>query len=322
MIFIDLSKFAMQSPSFYLGIEEYYLKECRDDILILWQPIPSIIIGRHQILHKEVDINYANENHISLNRRQSGGGAVFADQNNLMFTFITKYQKKEDIFYDNLRYIIEVFKKSNIDITFSGRNDLLYKDKKISGSAFYYYGSRALLHGTLMFNVDIPTLVKVLSPNKDKLIAKGIESVKQRVININEFSSLTVNEFIKELINVTNCTTYLFKDEDLDKVQPYIDKLQSKNWLHRNLWEYEIKCHKRFKSGNYLLNIEIKNNKISKMGLSGDFFSLKDIQSLLKSLYNIEYDKTSLKEAIDKLEVNEYIKDLSKEKFLELILGG
>jgi len=52
---------------------------------------PSIIIGKHQNTIEEINSEFVSENNIKVVRRISGGGAVYHDEGNLNFSFITKY---------------------------------------------------------------------------------------------------------------------------------------------------------------------------------------------------------------------------------------
>ena len=64
---------------FNLAAEEYLLKNFSDDIFMLWQNEPSVIIGKHQNVWDEINRNYIQEKHIKVVRRYSGGGAVYHD---------------------------------------------------------------------------------------------------------------------------------------------------------------------------------------------------------------------------------------------------
>lgn len=77
----------------------------------------------------------------------------------------------------------------------SGRNDIVIGDKKISGSAYKInlgkaggVGKKALHHGTMLFDVDFTSLEKYLSPSKKKLLSKGVDSVRARVLNLCEIN--------------------------------------------------------------------------------------------------------------------------------------
>ena len=67
------------SPSYNLATEEYLMKESSHDFFMLYRNNPSVIIGKHQDSHAEIDHVYVNNNSIKVYRRISGGGAVYHD---------------------------------------------------------------------------------------------------------------------------------------------------------------------------------------------------------------------------------------------------
>lgn len=72
---------------FHLAAEEYLLKQGNDDIFMLWQDTPSVVIGKHQRLRSEVDTEWAEQEQIHIARRFSGGGTVYHDMGNVNLTF-------------------------------------------------------------------------------------------------------------------------------------------------------------------------------------------------------------------------------------------
>ena len=74
--------------SFYLAMEEFVARHTDEpDAFFMWQVEPSVIFGRNQVLENEVNVAYCREHGISLYRRKSGGGCVYADMDNLMLSF-------------------------------------------------------------------------------------------------------------------------------------------------------------------------------------------------------------------------------------------
>ena len=91
MYFIDNK--GITDPHINLAIEEYVLKNMdidKDSFLLFYINEPSIIIGKNQNTMEEIDTDYVEANGIHVVRRLSGGGAVYHDQGNLNFSFITK----------------------------------------------------------------------------------------------------------------------------------------------------------------------------------------------------------------------------------------
>ncbi|MFA7076240.1 MAG: hypothetical protein WC152_06175, partial [Candidatus Izemoplasmatales bacterium] len=74
--------------SFYLATEEYLARKFPDgEYFFMWQVKPTVIFGRNQLIDNEVNLKYVRDNNIEFYRRKSGGGCVYADFSNIMFSF-------------------------------------------------------------------------------------------------------------------------------------------------------------------------------------------------------------------------------------------
>lgn len=173
-------------PHENLATEKYLLDHVEPGccVLYLWQNQNTVVIGKNQNAWAECRLSALEEAGGKLARRLSGGGAVFHDLGNLNFTFLVS---EEDYDVDRqLAVIREACGERGIRVEKSGRNDLLANGSKFSGNAFFHSGGKAYHHGTIMVDVDMSKLGAYLSPPKAKLEAKGIASVRSRVINLKD----------------------------------------------------------------------------------------------------------------------------------------
>ena len=133
---------------FNLAAEEYLLKNFSDDIFMLWQNEPSVIIGKHQNVWDEINRNYIQEKHIKVVRRYSGGGAVYHDSGNLNITFIQNSKElTSGTFTARLIAFLATF---GIRAEADERQALTIDGLKISGSAQSIHKGRILHHATLL----------------------------------------------------------------------------------------------------------------------------------------------------------------------------
>ena len=184
-----------------LALEEALLSRVGEGelILYLWQNERTVVIGKNQNPWKECRTALLAEEGGCLARRLSGGGAVFHDLGNLNFTFLMTAGD-----YDlprQLTVLERACQSLGIPARRSGRNDLLADGRKFSGNAFYKHNGKAYHHGTLMVDVDLEMVQRYLSPSKAKLAAKGVDSVRSRVVNLREFvPDLTIPRLADALI--------------------------------------------------------------------------------------------------------------------------
>jgi lipoate-protein ligase A len=75
---------------FNLATEEYMFEtiDVKNPVLFLWRNNPTIIMGKHQNPWKECHVQKLDEDGVVLARRKSGGGCVYQDLGNSVFSFI------------------------------------------------------------------------------------------------------------------------------------------------------------------------------------------------------------------------------------------
>jgi lipoate-protein ligase A len=174
-------------PFFNLAVDDYLLKNRKEDFLILSINTPSVIIGKHQVAHREADTRYVTEYKIPVIRRISGGGAVYHDSGNLNFSFIL--QSKQGSQVDFRKYtlpVIEFLSSLGVNAKFAGKNDLKVDDLKISGNAEHVYRQRVLHHGTLLFDSKLDVLKKALRKDISDYSTRAVSSNPSSVMNLKE----------------------------------------------------------------------------------------------------------------------------------------
>lgn len=205
MKYIALPDKAVRRLSFYLAMEEYIAhNRPGEDCFFMWQVNPTVIFGRNQLMENEINFDYVRSHGIEYYRRKSGGGCVYADFSNIMFSYITDDFNVSFTFDRYLQLIAHTLNKLGVKAIASGRNDITVDGKKVSGNAFYRTSGRSIVHGTMLFDTNLEDLVLSITPNNEKLITKGIESVRKRVTNLKEYLDIDIEEF-KRFIRSSLC---------------------------------------------------------------------------------------------------------------------
>ena len=206
MKYVLLENQAERRLSFYLAMEEYIARhmEDDDDLFFMWQVKPTVIFGRNQSLENEVNVDYCRIHGIEMYRRKSGGGCVYADQSNIMMSYISKEENVGLTFNRFVNMLLLVLRKMGIEATGTSHNDVMIGDKKVSGAAFYHLPGRSIVHSTMLYDTDMEHMLHAITPSKQKLEAKGIKSVRQRITLLKDHTSLTLEDF-KTLVRATLC---------------------------------------------------------------------------------------------------------------------
>lgn len=320
MFVYDLEYLGINKVSFYLALEEYLLeKEFEEDIFFIWRIDKAIVIGRNQLLESEINIEFAKEINVNIYRRPSGGGAIFEDEGSFMYSFITKKRNKDDVYKIFLNRFASILKSLGLDICFSGRNDLMLNNKKFSGTAFYQNVHGSCLHGTFLYDSNLDNLVKICTPSNDKLISKGIKSVKERVINVNDFIKLSKKELICKLEEGFLGFKIKIGEDEIKEVRELEIKFLNKKWIYDKKPPFTFHNKKRFQYGEVEVFLEIRNGKIQNINLKGDFFNILNLNNLYQELKEVEYDKYILNEKLNIIKLENYIEGFNKTDLLNLL---
>ena len=318
MLYIDTSKTSMKDCGFYFGLEEFLIKDYDfdGDIFLLWNVVPTVMIGRHQVTTIEIDESYVKEHDIQVIRRNSGGGAVYTDLGCYQFSFITNKKSHQDIFKGHVHHIVDAVNKLGLEAEFTGRNDILHKGRKFSGNAEFIHKDKMVIHGTILFNSDMDHLIGSLTPDKAKLTKHAVTSVKSRVLNINEILETSQEELYDFIVNQIKTRQVQVEDLDLDRITAYAQKFYTDEWNYGKNPKFDIRKKEKFNAGNITFDVVIKNNKVSNLKMTGDFFSLNNLNEFENAFIGVEYTYEAFVKVLKTFKVKDYIYKLRHSEFL------
>ena len=298
-------------PYHNLALEEALLNRVGKGelILYLWQNERTVVIGKNQNPWKECRTALLNEEGGHLARRLSGGGAVFHDLGNLNFTFL---MSAED--YDLSRQLTVIEKACQslgIPAQRSGRNDLLADGRKFSGNAFYSHAGKSYHHGTLMVDVDMEKVQRYLSPSKAKLAAKGVDSVRSRVVNLKEFVPELTIERLSDALIAALAETYFENAVGAHSVRPLdaeeLDlrdltaKYASDAWLYGPKLPFTASVEERFPWGGMEIQLDVNEGVIRAVKVYTDAMDDTLAPRLEAALAGIAYRAEALHRALTSL---------------------
>lgn len=318
-------------PYFNLALEEYVAKNIKVEALfIIWQNSPVVVVGNNQNTLEEVNMDFLKANNIELVRRISGGGAVYHDLGNINFTFVAALGKKVGFDFERFTApIIKTLDKIGIKAEHNGRNDITIAGRKFSGNAQFRHKNRVMHHGTLLYDVNLEDMVEALNVSEEKIIAKGVKSVRSRVTNIKEHlkQDLSVEEFKELLLENLRIEAgiegiYKLNDDDWHKVQElYETKYKTWDWNIGKSPDYNMKKQKRFAWGSIEFRFKIINNIIHNCKIYGDFFAAQDISILEAEFTGLNYEETAIQSLLNKKVITEFLPNTNPDEILELIFG-
>lgn len=315
-----------------LALEEWAVRNLdleNEDYLLFYINRNAIIIGKHQNTIEEINSDYVKEKNIQVVRRISGGGAVYHDEGNLNFSFLTKFSSESIHNFEKFTHpVIKTLRVLGVNAELNGRNDITVAGKKISGNAQFSNTKTMFSHGTLLFNSKIENVVEALNVKIDKIESKGIKSIRSRVGNIYEYmnSPMTILEFRKKLIESIfgmpeEYPVYNLSETQWQEVHSLADeKYRNWNWNYGRSPQFNIQKVKRFDFGQIDARIDVKDGIIKDIIIYGDFLAHGDILEVESRLKNKKYKEDEMSEALDGLDMRHHLGDITKEEFVKFLL--
>lgn len=291
------------------------------DCFFMWQVQPSVIFGRNQLIENEVNLDFCREHGINTYRRKSGGGCVYADMNNVMFSYITTDEAVNFTFNRYINMVVMVLRKLGVDAKASGRNDVMIGSRKVSGNAFYRMPGRSIVHGTMLYDTDMVNMVGSITPSDGKLVSKGVQSVRQRIALLKDFIPQSLDEF-KIFVRQNLCSGEItLTAADVERIEDIEKEYLSDEFIYGKNPKYEVVKKRRIDgAGDFEVRMELKNGIIKGIVLLGDWFLTGDIDSkIIKPLRGVEMNRKAIEAALPD-DVESQIRNLKKQDLVNLIV--
>lgn len=315
-------------PYLNLAIEEYLFLNTKEPVFMLWQNAASVIIGKNQNAYAEIDREYADAHGIRIARRITGGGAVYHDLGNVNYSYISPDESGQTIDFKSFSEpLLRALAALSIPATLSGRNDIEIDGKKISGNAQHRVGTRLLHHGTLLFDADTEVMGRVLRPNREKLQTRAIRSVGARVCNLRAsyLPDWTKDQFLDYLAH------FIEKEYAAERIEPpekeeirvLAQRNASSEWLFPErdlLSEYTQGIQKRYPFGTVEILLSMRNDRIEKIAISGDFFGCRSVRELEELLTDVRLCR--VREQLSRCCASDFIFGMQNEELIALLAGN
>ena len=325
MKYLQLPYDEVRRLTFYLAMEEHaaqLLKDNKsiDELFFTWRVRPTVIFGRNQLIDSEVNVAYCKANGIEYYRRKSGGGCVYADMDNLMFSHITRSDDVTTTFARYTHAIVAMLKDLGLDASDTSRNDIMVEGKKVSGNAFYHLPGISIVHGTMLYDTNMENMVQAITPSATKLNSKGVKSVKSHITTLNQYLTMSIEEF-QQHAHTTLCDgEIILNDNDIKSIERIEASYLTPEFILGNNPRCNMERNGRIEGvGEFKITLELNRNIIRDINIAGDFFLLGDIDSIISRLKGHQFTETEIEKALSNLDLSRVIMNLTKEQLLNLL---
>lgn len=328
--------------AFYLAAEEYIADRLPEgSYFMTWQVGPTVVMGRNQMMHLEVDVDFCHREGIDIIRRRSGGGAIFADKRNIMTSLITEDVPVETLFQEYAEAIAQALRLLGAPATVAGRNDIMLRvrgeERKVCGNAFYKKTNRCIAHGTMLYDTNPQLMEGALRPDIAKLESKGVKSVRSRIGLLKDYLSFNeketgqtitrceetfaVQELRRQLRQLLCDRTITLTDIDIHEIEQLEQRYYAHDFFYGITVHSDVVRSTRIPScGQIELCFSLSGSLITGITLHGDFFDLDQAQEHFSQAFvDQPFTPESMRSAIHNHHPERSVRGLSEEVLISLV---
>jgi lipoate-protein ligase A len=305
---------------------------------VIFDP-PAILIGYHQVVEQEVNLDEAKKRGWDIGRRPTGGGAIIMGPWQLGWEIYAEKSFLGDTPENAIRKgaegVIKTLNILGIRANFRPKNDVEINGRKISGIGAFSEGKFIAVTGTILLDFDIDAMVSVLRLSSEKLKDKLVKDFKDRITWINRElrSPIDMHELVKvareafsEVLGM-RLEESSYTELERNLINQLVIKYSSPEWifnLRKPLIGDDIRYVEKKLPGG-LIKVQVKlagKNIIQSVLITGDFFieprtSIYDLEARLKWSRVDDVEK----------EIREWFKNvkiigISPEDLIDLIKGA
>lgn len=232
------------SPAMHIATDAVLAERAEVPTLRFWEwPTRAVVIGRFQAVRDEVFEDLAEEHDVDVVRRTTGGGAMFTEPGRAItysLTFPEDWVESDGIVesYRELEeWSVDALNGLGIDAAHEPVNDIVHGEQKIGGSAQARRGGAVLHHTMMAYDIDIPTMLKVLKIGQEKISDKAIESASKRVAPLSTLTDLPRDEIVDRMVEEFAQGRHVregdLRTEELEAAEERArDRFGTEDWLY------------------------------------------------------------------------------------------
>jgi len=313
-----------------MSFDEFCLEQLPSDdtVFYLWRNSPSVIVGLNQNVFAEVNVGYLEENGIKLARRMTGGGAVYHDLQNLNYTITGRSRDLDRDCPGYLHLMLDALKTLGVKAEMTGRNDIVVEGRKVSGYAKRVYKDRVMIHGTLMYDVDMVRLTECLTVPGSKLEAAGIASVRSRVANLRDYlpQLSCIEEFQAELESILSRNYYdpqvvLTAAQEASVREMCETRFSTWEWNYGRSPKAQLRQSRRLPCGTVEACCNIVRGRLAGVCFGGDFIGNLPAEGLAAALEGCLYERSAVMAVLVSSDTGKYFDRTSPEQIAGLFFS-
>lgn len=182
---------ARRQIAFDQGLIDLHQRGVVPDTLRFLQFRPTALVGLHQALAREINLDYCRANGIEIGRRVTGGGAIYLDEGQLGWELAFKRRSfANPTLAEVTRTICEAaaagISALGVPAAYRPFSDIEVDGRKISGTGGFFDGDTLFYQGTLLIDMNPEKMVNALNIPQLPDADRDEDQAERRVVTITE----------------------------------------------------------------------------------------------------------------------------------------
>jgi hypothetical protein len=139
------------------------------------------------------------------------------------------------------------------------------------------------------------------------------------VTNIKEHLDISIEEFKNFVKKNIAIESIILTQSDISEIERIESTYLTDDFIYGKNPNYTVSKKKKTEAGVIEITLELKNNVVKKINMLGDYFLIGDQDEFLNNFRNIEFSRPAFLEVLKRINLNQYIYNLTDEDFLQIL---
>ncbi len=200
----------------------------------------ALVLGSHQSVSNEVDLEAADELGYRVVRRMSGGGTMVCEPGGTLTYSIYCPESfvRSMSFVESFRFldawVVDALRAVGVPAGYRPINDIVAPGGKIAGAAQARRRGAVLHHTTAAYSTDPEVVPRLIRIGRPRVSERGVRSAEKRVVPLDRFTGLGLSELVDHLVRAAGGPEGELAPDELAAAAALAEaKYATAAWIHR-----------------------------------------------------------------------------------------
>ncbi|MAE76976.1 MAG: ligase [Planctomycetes bacterium] len=235
----------LRSQTLYHGLAHARTDDSPNTVVLATPAEPYVCIGYHQDVEREVDVEFCQRQGLPILRRETGGGVVYLDDQQLFVQWIMaplslppRVDQRFELF---CRPLVDTYRDFGIDATLRPINDVHAGGRKISGTGAAQIGNAEVLTGNFLFDFDTSIMAGIVQAPSETFRAQVAHSLQRYMTSMRrELDAIPARDevahsYARRCADALDCELVAgeLTDSEVHEIERQDERLGKANFLHQ-----------------------------------------------------------------------------------------